>query len=64
MDFYKVPIGFGMELAMNHAAMEAYAAMSEPEKQAALDKAHHARSEHEMHQIVASLAYDFTQPEW
>jgi hypothetical protein len=64
MDFYKVPIGFGMELAMNHAAMEAYAALSEPEKQAVLDKAHHARSEHEMRGIVASLAYDFTQPEW
>ena len=57
MDFYKVPIGFGMELAVNHAAM------SEPEKQAVLDRAHNARSEHEMHQIVASLAYDFTQTE-
>ena len=55
MDFYKVPIGFGMELAMNHDAMEAYAAMTEPEKQAVLDKARGARSEHEMHQIVASL---------
>ena len=55
MDFYKVPIGFGMELAMNHAAMEAYAAMTEPEKQAVLDKARGARSEHEMHQIVSSI---------
>ena len=63
MDFYKVPIGFGMELAMNHAAMEAYASMSEPEKQAVLDRAHNARSGHEMHQIVASLAYDFPQTE-
>ena len=32
MDFYKVPIGFGMELAMNAPAMAAYAAMSEAEK--------------------------------
>ena len=32
MDFYKVPIGFGMELAMNAPAMAAYAAMSEGEK--------------------------------
>lgn len=59
MDFYKVPIGFGMELAMNHAAMEAYASMSEPEKQAVLDRAHNARSEHEMHQIVTSLEHRF-----
>ena len=44
MDFYKVPIGFGMALAMNASAMEAYAAMEENEKQAVLNKAHNARS--------------------
>lgn len=56
MDFYKVPIGFGMALAMNHPAMEAYAAMTEQQKQAILDKAHNARSEKEMHQIVSDIA--------
>ena len=56
MDFYKVPIGFGMALAMNHPAMEAYAAMTEPQKQDTLNKAHNARSEKEMQNIVASLA--------
>ena len=56
MDFYKVPIGFGMALAMNHAAMEAYAAMPESGKQAILTQAHNARSEQEMHNIVAGLA--------
>ena len=56
MDFYKVPIGFGMELAMNHPAMEAYAAMTEQQKQDVLNKAHNARSEKEMHNLVASLA--------
>ena len=56
MDFYKVPIGFGMALAMNHPAMEAYAAMTEAQKQAVLIKAHNARSEKEMHNIVADLA--------
>ena len=56
MDFYKVPIGFGMALSMNAPAMEAYAAMTEQQKQAVLQKAHNARSEKEMHQIVASLA--------
>ena len=33
MDFYKVPIGFGMALAMNSSAMEAYTAMTEAQKQ-------------------------------
>ena len=56
MDFYKVPIGFGMALAMNEPAMAAYAAMTEQQKQAVLNKAHNARSEREMHRIVNSIA--------
>lgn len=55
MDFYKVPLGFGMALAMNANALNAYSAMTEQQKQAILDKAHHARSEQEMHQIVDSI---------
>ena len=56
MDFYKVPIGFGMALAMNQPAMNAYTAMTEDQKQAILNKAHNVRSEREMHDLVASLA--------
>ena len=55
MDFYKVPIGFGMALAMNEPAMAAYAAMTEDQKQAVLSRAHNARSEAEMHRIVSGL---------
>ena len=55
MDFYKVPLGFGMALAMNANALNAYSSMTAPQKQAVLDKASHARSEQEMHQIVNSL---------
>lgn len=56
MDFHKVPIGFGMALAQNFDAMAAYAAMTDDQKQAILNKAHNARSEKEMHQIVTSIA--------
>lgn len=56
MDFYKVPIGFGMALAMNPPALNAYSAMTEEQKQEILNRAHHARSEKEMHQIVNSIA--------
>lgn len=56
MDFYKVPIGFGMALAVNEPAMNAYSAMTEEQKQAILSKAHNVRSEKEMHDLVASLA--------
>lgn len=56
MDFYKIPIGFGMALAMNGPAMAAYSAMTEPQKQEVLNRAHNARSEREMHEIVNSIA--------
>ena len=56
MDFYKVPIGFGLALSANTAAMNRYANLSEPEKQAILNQAHNVRSEKEMYSLVASLA--------
>ena len=55
MDFYSVPLGFGMALAMNAHALKAYSAMTEQQKQVILDKAHHAGSEQEMRQIVNSI---------
>ncbi len=57
MDFYKVPIGFGMALAMNQPAMNAYAAMTEEQKQAIVNKAHNVRSEKEMHDLVNALTH-------
>lgn len=56
MNFSEVPIGFGMALAQNEKAVNAYAMMTKEQKQAILEKAHAARSEKEMHQIVASIA--------
>ena len=56
MDFYKVPIGFGMALAQNEAAMLRYAQLSEQQKQNILNRAHNVRSEKEMYSLVASLA--------
>ena len=56
MDFYKVPIGFGMALAQNTAAMNHYAHLTEEQKQDVLNRAHNVRSEMEMYTLVASLA--------
>ncbi len=56
MNFAEVPIGFGMALAQNEKAVNAYAMMTKEQKQAILRKAHAARSEKEMHQIVSSIA--------
>ena len=56
MDFYKVPLGFGMALSQNTAAMNRYAHLTESQKQDVLDRAHNVRSEKEMYALVANLA--------
>ena len=56
MDFYKVPIGFGLALSANTAAMNHYAHLTESQKQDILDRAHNAHSEEEMYSLVATLA--------
>ena len=56
MDFYKVPIGFGLALSANTAAMNRYAHLTETQKQDILNKAHCVHSEKEMYALVASLA--------
>ena len=56
MDFYKVPIGFGLVLSSNTAAMNHYAHLEEGEKEAVLDKAHNVCNEEEMYALVADLA--------
>ena len=55
MDFYKIPIGFGLALSANTAAMNRYAHLTEEQKQAIINKAHNVRSEKEMYDLVASL---------
>ncbi len=56
MDFYQVPIGFGLALSANTAAMNRYALLDEGQKQEILNKAHNVRSEEEMYALVAALA--------
>lgn len=53
---FQVPIGFGLALSANAAAMNRYAHLSEAQKQDILQKAHNVRSEKEMYALVASLA--------
>lgn len=56
MEYYQVPVGFGMALALNEQAMAAYAAMSEQQKQGILGQAHHAHTAEDMRRLVDSLA--------
>jgi len=52
----QLPLGFGMALAMNEAAMQGYAKLSETEKEHLIMKCKDARSKEEMQKIVNSLA--------
>ena len=56
MDFASVPIGFGLALSSNTAAMNHYAHLSEDQKKEILNKAHNVQSEMEMYTLVADLA--------
>lgn len=56
MDFATVPIGFGMALAQNETAVNAYAMMTKEEKNAILARAHQAKTREEMQQIVSAIA--------
>ena len=54
--FYNNPIGFGLALSSNTAAMNRYAHLSDSQKKDILNKAHNVRSEKEMYSLVANLA--------
>ena len=51
----ELPLGFGMALAQNEAAIQKFEGMTEAEKQAFLQRTHNVRSKAEMQQLVASL---------
>jgi len=51
-----LPIGFGLALSANTAAMNRYAHLSESQKQEILNKAHTVKSEKEIYSLVARLA--------
>lgn len=56
MDETKLPVGFGMALAMDANAMHAFAAMPEKRQHAVLEQARTVSSKTEMQQLVLGLA--------
>lgn len=51
----ELPIGFGLSLAANEKSMEAFANMSEAEKESTVNKSRQIHSKTEMEQFVNSL---------
>ena len=50
-----VPIGFGLSLAMNEAAMENYSRMTEAERKSWLSRAGQVQSKSEMERLVSQI---------
>lgn len=55
MTSMELPLGFGMALTQNEAAMKKFESMTDSEKQAILQQTHNVRSKREMQQLVSSL---------
>ena len=55
MDRNLLPLGLGMALAQNEAAMKRFESMTEPEKQALIQRTHQVKSKREMQQLVNQL---------
>ena len=53
-----LPLGLGMALAQNEAAMHSFESMTEAQKLAIIDRTHSVNSRDEMQRLVASLASD------
>lgn len=54
--FSDLPVGFGMSLIMNDAAMQGYAGLSEAQKEAVILRCKDAKTKAQMQEIVDSLA--------
>ena len=54
-----MPIGFGLSLAANEKSMEAFAKMSDAQKEAAVEKSRQMHTKADMQKFVNSLSEGF-----
>lgn len=54
--FMDLPLGFGMSLAMNEAAMQGYAGLTEAQKEDVILRCKDAKTREQMQKVVDSLA--------
>lgn len=56
MSKIELPMGFGMALAQNEAAMQKFESLTEPQKKAVINATHNVNSKREMQQLVMDLS--------
>ncbi len=55
-----LPIGFGLSLAANEKSMQAFAGMSDAQKQEVVEKSRHMQTRADMEQFVNSLGEKYS----
>lgn len=55
MDINRLPVGFGMALAQNEAAMKRFESLTEAEKEKIIAETHSVQSRDEMQTLVSRL---------
>lgn len=61
MSKIELPLGFGMALAQNEAAMAKFESLSETEKKAIIQKTHSVTSKREMQSLVSNMVSDISK---
>lgn len=56
VDHQEMPLGFSFALAQNPEAMQRFSALSQPERERILQKAHSVSSKREMQALVSELS--------
>ena len=56
MSKIELPLGLGMALAQNEAAMQKFESLPDPQKQAVINATHSVNSKREMQQLVRDLS--------
>lgn len=61
MSKIELPLGFGMALAQNEAAMAKFESLSETEKKDIIQKTHSVTSKREMQSLVSNMVSDISK---
>lgn len=59
-----LPLGFGMALAQNEAAMKRFESLTEPEKLSVIERTRQVRSREEMLRLVSGLTDRKEENKW
>lgn len=63
MDYNSIPLGLGLAITSNRAAMDRFVEMTDAEKEAFIERSRDVMSKSEMEKLVNALAADEERPD-